>query len=75
MVVWDKQAAIPRQWNGSAWSTGRITCSGLSIGGKAVVGERLAEIATPSGGTIIDAEARAALSAVIAALKTHGLID
>lgn len=75
MSVWDKAASVPRQWSGSAWSGGRISCSGLEIGGKAVVRERLAAIASPSGGTIIDAEARTALAAVIATLKSHGLTD
>jgi hypothetical protein len=75
MTVWDKASGVPRQWNGSAWSGGRIACAGLSIAGKAVVGERLGAISSPSGGTIIDAEARAALVAVIAALKSHGLTD
>jgi hypothetical protein len=75
MTVWDRTARVPRQWNGTAWSGGRVACAGLAIGGKTVVGERLAAIANPSGGTIIDAEARAALEAVIAALKTHGLTD
>jgi hypothetical protein len=75
MSVWDKGAQAPRQWDGAAWGSGRIACSGLRIGGKAVVGERLPTIANPSGGTIIDAEARAALATVIATLKSHGLID
>jgi hypothetical protein len=75
MTVWDKAAGVPRRWSGGAWSGGRVACAGLTIAGKAVVGERLPEIASPSGGTIIDAEARAVLAAVIAALKSHGLTD
>lgn len=75
MTVWDKAAGVPRQWDGTAWSGGRVACAGLSIGGKGVVGARQPEIANPSGGTIIDAEARAAVAAVIAALKSHGLTD
>lgn len=75
MSVWDKAAALPRQWDGGAWSDGRLACAGLAVGGKNVVGERLAALASPSGGTIIDAEARSALAAVIAALKSHGLTD
>jgi hypothetical protein len=73
--VWDKAAGVPRQWNGSSWSGGRLACAGLSIGGKPVVGERASAIISPSGGTIIDAEARTALAAVIATLKSHGLTD
>jgi Protein of unknown function (DUF2793) len=75
LVVWDKAAGLSRQWDGAGWSAGRIACAGLSIAGKPVVGERLAEVPSPSGGTIIDAEARAALAAVIATLKSHGLTD
>lgn len=73
--VWDKAAGVPRRWDGGAWSDGRIACAGLSIAGKPIVGERLPALPSPSGGTIIDAEARAALDAVIAALKSHGLTD
>jgi hypothetical protein len=75
MSIWDKSAGFPRRWDGSAWSGGRLVCSGLSIEGKAVVGERLPALATPSGGTIIDVEARVAVAALIATLKSHGLTD
>jgi hypothetical protein len=75
MSVWDKIAEVPRQWDGSAWGGGRVACAGLTVGGKEILGERLPALASPSGGTIIDAEARAALAAVIAALKSHGLTD
>ncbi|MBV9930409.1 MAG: DUF2793 domain-containing protein [Alphaproteobacteria bacterium] len=75
MCVWDKAAGVPRQWDGSAWSGGRIACAGLSIAGKTVVGARLPEVPSPSGGTIIDTEARAAVAALIAALKSHGLTE
>lgn len=74
-IVWDKAAHVPRQWNGTSWGAGRFSCAGLVIGGKNVVGERVAAVPNPSGGTIIDAEARSALAAVIAALKSHGLTD
>jgi hypothetical protein len=73
--VWDKAAGVPRQWNGSGWSGGRMACAGLAIAGQPIIGERLPAVPSPSGGTIIDAEARAAVAAVIAALKSHGLTD
>lgn len=44
------------------------------IGGVQVVGARRPAIGDPSGGTTIDAEARAALTAILGALRTHGLI-
>jgi hypothetical protein len=74
MSVWNKAGGLTLRYDGSAWSGGEQTCSSLRINGLQVVGERRPAIASPSGGTIIDAEARAAISAVIAALMSHGLI-
>ena len=39
------------------------------------VGARLPAVASPSGGTTIDTEARAAIAALIATLKSHGLTE
>jgi hypothetical protein len=75
MCVWDKAEAVPRRWSGSAWNGGEIDGASLRVGGLQVVGERQAAVPSPSGGTIIDAEARAAIDALIAALMSHGLID
>lgn len=58
-----------------AWEIGTVRGSALTIGDQQVVGARLAAIPSPSGGTTIDGEARTALSAILAALRTHGLID
>ena len=75
MTAWH----IPGQhwiyWTGSAWSDGTLPSRGLVVDGLPVVGPRQPAIATPSGGTTIDAEARAALAHIIAALMSHGLID
>jgi hypothetical protein len=57
------------------WSGGDVVAANLSVGGKKVVGERQPPVPSPSGGTIIDAEARAAIINLTAALKSHGLID
>jgi hypothetical protein len=54
---------------------GRSLRSGLFIAGEQVVGRRAAAIAAPSGGAIIDAEARAAVSQILEGLRQHGLID
>ena len=75
MRVWDEAAGAEWRWMGTAWTDGALHGSGLFVGGEQVVSGRQAAIASPSGGTIIDAEARAALDQVIVALKTHGLID
>ena len=75
MGVWDKSAGFERRWTGSGWSDGKVGASGLTIGGQQVVGPRLAALAAPSGGSVIDVEARAAVAALIVTLKSHGLTD
>lgn len=59
----------------SGWSTGQINANQLVIGGLQVVGARGAPIAAVSGGTTIDAEARACLTSILSALRTHGLLE
>lgn len=75
MQVWDKGASLRRTWLGSAWSNGDLQGSRVMIGGLQVVGERQSAVPSPSGGTIIDAEARGAVAGLIVALRSHGLID
>lgn len=40
-----------------------------------VVGPRQAGIASPTGGTTEDVEARTAIDSILAALRAHGLIE
>ena len=54
---------------------GRSLRTGLFVEGEQVVGSRGAAIASPSGGATIDAEVRTAVSQILGALRTHGLID
>ena len=75
MTVWNIDAGYRIHWTGGAWSEGDWAVSALTIGGQQVVGARLETVPSPSGGTIIDVEARSAVEALIVALKTHGLIE
>lgn len=75
MLVWNKAAGHWVHWTGAAWSDGFLPAAGIRIGGDQVLGPRLAEVPSPSGGTIIDSEARAAIAAIIATFKSHGLTD
>lgn len=75
MLVWDKEAGHWIHWTGTAWSDGSLPAAGFVVAGNQVVGPRLAEVPSPSGGTTIDAEARAAIAAIIATFKSHGLTD
>ena len=58
----------------SAWTIGEECAASLNIGGLQVVGSRLDPVDLPSGGSTVDAEARAAVAAVIERLQAHGLI-
>lgn len=62
-------------FRGGSWESGVVRASEIRIGGKAVVGQRQAAIADPTGGATVDAECRAAISAILGALRVHGLIE
>lgn len=57
------------------WELGTIRADRVMVDGNQVVGARSAAVADPAGGTVIDAEARAALIGILSALRQHGLIS
>jgi hypothetical protein len=75
MLVWDKAAGHWLHFDGLAWRGGELPAAAIVVGGQQVVGTRQPHVPSPSGGTIIDEEARAAIEAVIATLMSHGLIE
>lgn len=75
MCAWDAAAGVPRRWTDGGWNAGEVAAAAIMVGGQQVVGARQPDVPSPSGGTIIDAEGRAAIEAITVALKTHGLID
>ena len=60
---------------GGAWETGIVRGQQLQIGGATVVRERQPAIADPSAGSVVDTQCRAAVSAILAMLRAHGLIE
>ena len=60
--------------------TGNVDCdksinaTSYKVNNTKVVGSQQATILNPIGGSIVDAEARSAISSIITALKNHGLI-
>jgi hypothetical protein len=75
MRVWNSAEGDELYWDGTAWRDGEVPAKKLVVGGQQVVGQRQPPILSPSGGTIIDVEARAAIASVVATLMSHGLID
>lgn len=74
LAVWSEADGCAAVFAGGSWRVGRLAAQRLEIGGVQVVGAQGVAIAAPTGGGTIDGEARAALTAVLAALRAHGLI-
>lgn len=75
MTLYERSSGARIAFRNGAWETGMLRGELLLIAGQQVVGPRAAAIAGPSGGSVIDAEARAAVDAILDALREHGLID
>jgi hypothetical protein len=69
-----KSAGEWANFRSGTWEFGVVRASSLMIGGQRVVGDQLAAIADPAGGSTIDAEARTAVDLILAAMRQHGLI-
>ena len=74
MSLCDRTTGGLAAFMGGAWEIGMLRGSSLRIDGLQVVGPQAAAIASPAGGSVIDAEARSALGAILATLREHGLI-
>jgi hypothetical protein len=75
LAVYVRSASIWSTFCQGAWESGTLRGSTLVLGGQQVVGLRGAAITSPSGGSTVDTEARAALGQVLATLRQHGLIN
>lgn len=75
MLVWSLAERVHYRFEATAWSAAAWTANTLEIGGKTVVSARQGAIADPVGGTSPDVEARLAVSAILGALRAHGLIE
>lgn len=72
--VIEKSSGEPVVFRDGTWEKGQLRAARLTVGGLQVVGARLAAVADPSGGSVIDAEARAAIATILARLRQHGLV-
>jgi len=72
--VWLKDEAVEARYTGSTWVAGEVRAATVLVSGTQVVGAQQNAIADATGGTTVDAEARAALNALLAACRAHGLI-
>jgi hypothetical protein len=73
--VWVANDALFAQWNGTNWIVGAVAANGVYVEGVQVLGRRQIAIPDPTGGTVVDASARTAISAILAALRQHGIVE
>jgi hypothetical protein len=74
MSLYERTTGTWATFRSGAWEIGVVSASMVQIDGQQVVGPRGPAIQSPAGGAVVDAEARAALEAVLNTLRQHGLI-
>lgn len=74
MAAWDVSSGQVVRHVGGGWVTGTVAAARLVVAGVQVVGPQRPAIAAPAAGATIDAQARDTLAAILAALRSHGLI-
>jgi Protein of unknown function (DUF2793) len=74
MAVWSLADGMSVTRRQGQWETGALDVRTVRVGGQAVLGARQPPIAEPIGGAIVDSESRATVAAILAMLRSHGLI-
>jgi hypothetical protein len=74
MEVWSVAESVTVRRQGGAWVVGVENVNQLTVDSIKVVGKQQAGIAAPTNGLTVDSEARAAITAILGALRGHGLI-
>lgn len=74
LSLWVADRSHAMRYDGSGWEDEAVRGDGLYVDGNRVVGSQQGAIADPEGGASVDSEARSAIDAILAALRSHGLI-
>ena len=75
MSVYVKSDALFATFRSGTWEMGLVRGSSVVISDQQMVGPRLPPIASATGGSTVDVEARAVINAILGAMRQHGLID
>ena len=75
MSIYLKATETIAVFRAGAWEIGSVRCSQVIVEGQKVIGARGGAIASVTGGSTIDIEARATIESILARLRTHGLIE
>ena len=74
MTLWREDLATMMRHDGTGWQVADLAGGQVVIGGDVVVRGRGAAIPASAGGTVIDTEARTTITAILGAMRAHGLI-
>lgn len=74
MQFWVLDQGLLARFDGAIWGLGDVRASQIWVGGDQVIGPRQPAVADPTGGAVVDVQARASLAAICTALRAHGLI-
>ena len=74
LATYIRASSVWATFRGGAWELGVLRGSNVTIGGQQVVGARAAAIAAPTGGSVLDVQARAVVGQILTVLRDHGLI-
>ena len=69
-----RESGLRADYRSGSWEIGVLRGGLVEIDGEQVLSSQASAIASPSGGTTTDAEARAAIDQILLALRHHGLI-
>ena len=75
MQLFERSSGTSAVFRNGSWEIGTVRATAVLVAGQQVVGPRGGAVAAPSGGSVIDAQARTAVNAILNALRGHGLID
>lgn len=72
--VWNTAERQVHRFVAGSWTMGIISARRVVVDGTPVLGAQQPAIALPSGGNVIDIQARETMGAMLAMLRVHGLI-
>jgi len=74
LVVWVNDQSISARFVAGMWQKGILRASEIMVNGQKVLGPQETAISDATGGVTVDTEGRAAINALLAACRSHGII-
>lgn len=75
MVVWRIDSSVFLMHRAGVWTDAAWPVAAVAVGGDIVLSGRKPAVASPTGGTTVDIEARTAIASILDRMRAHGLIE